>query len=61
MNFEELVRLAKSGDQQAAAALLEMYRPLLGHAAIVDGRYDEDLYQELCVTFLRCVQLFCIP
>lgn len=43
MNFEELLRLAKSGNQQAAEALLEMYKPLLGRDAIVDGRYDEDL------------------
>lgn len=61
MNFEELLRLAKSGNQQAAKALLKMYRPLLGRAAIVNGQYDEDLYQELCMTFLRCVRLFRIP
>lgn len=61
MNFEELLRLAKSGDQQAAATLLELYKPLLGRAAVINGRYDEDLYQELCITFLRCVQLFRIP
>lgn len=61
MNFEELLRLAKSDNQKAIEALLEMYKPLLGRAAIVDGQYDEDLYQELCMTFLRCVRLFRIP
>lgn len=61
MSFEDLLRLAKSGDQQATVALLELYKPLLGRAAVINGRYDEDLYQELCITFLRCVQLFRIP
>lgn len=61
MNFDELLRLARSGNRQGAGALLKMYRPLLGRAAIVNGQYDEDLYQELCVIFLKCVRLFRIP
>ena len=61
MNFEAVLRLAGAGDQRATVTLLELYKPLLGRASIVNGKYDEDLYQELCMTFLRCVRLFRIP
>lgn len=61
MNFEAMLRLAGAGDQRATVTLLELYKPLLGRASIVNGKYDEDLYQELCMTFLRCVRLFRIP
>lgn len=58
MNFEKTLRLAKKGDATAITALLETYRPLLIHEAMLNGRFDEDLYQELCVTFLKCVRKF---
>ena len=58
MNFEELLLNARAGRQQAVAAILEMYQPLLIKTAIIDGIYDEDLYQELCITFLKCLSQF---
>lgn len=38
--------------------LLSMYQPLLMKEAIVEGVFDEDLYQELCIVFLKCVERF---
>ena len=38
--------------------LLEMYKPLLFKEAIVDGIFDEDLYQELCMRFIYCIERF---
>ena len=35
-----------------------MYRPLLLKEAILDSNLDEDLYQELCLVFLRCIEKF---
>lgn len=58
MNFGELLRRAKSSDQQALEELLQLYRPLMMKEAIVDGILDEDLYQELRIVFLRCIQQF---
>lgn len=58
MNFGDLLRRAKSSDQQALEALLQLYRPLMMKEAIVDGILDEDLYQELRIVFLRCIQQF---
>lgn len=58
MRFKELLLQAKAGDEKAFGELLIMYRPLLLKESIVDGIFDEDLYQELCIVFLRCIKRF---
>lgn len=58
MTFKELLVRARAGDQTAVENLLIMYHPLLLKEAIVDGVLDEDLYQELCITFLQCIRKF---
>lgn len=58
MNFKELLERAKIGDSSAITELLQMYRPLLLKEAILDSSLDEDLYQELCIVFLRCIEKF---
>ena len=58
MNFKEMLLQAKAEKESAVMALLEMYKPLLVKYAIINGRFDEDLYQELCITLLKCIQLF---
>lgn len=32
--------------------------PLLLKESIIDGILDEDLYQELCIVFMRCIDRF---
>lgn len=58
MNFKELMERAKNGDQAAVTELLMMYRPMLLKMSIVNNKLDEDLYQELCLVFLRCIEKF---
>ena len=58
MDFKELITRAKDDDTQAQEELLELYRGLLAKYAVVDGTFDEDLYQELCITLLRCIREF---
>ena len=58
MNFKELLSRAKDDDLQAKETLLERYKSLLLKEAIIDGVFDEDLYQELCVTLLDCLRKF---
>lgn len=58
MRFKDLLLQAKIGDEKAFGELLSMYRPLLLKESIVDGVFDEDLYQELCIVFLRCIRMF---
>lgn len=58
MNFKELMLRAKDNEKAAVDEILAMYRPLLLKESILDGTYDEDLYQEFCLTLLNCIQKF---
>lgn len=58
MDFKELLRQAKIGNEMAIAEIMEMYRPLLIKNSIIDGSYDEDLFQELSITLLKCIKQF---
>ena len=60
MNFKELLIQAKSGDKEAEESILALYKPLLIKESILDGTFDEDLYQELCITLLNCIRKFII-
>ena len=56
--FVEMLMKAKHGDSKSKEELLNMYRPLLYKEALVDGIFDEDLFQELCLVFLTCISRF---
>ena len=58
MIFMNLLDQAKKGEETAIAKLLEMYQPMLIKGSILNGRFDEDLYQELCITLLHCIGMF---
>lgn len=58
MNFKEILVQAKNGEETAIISILEMYKPLMIKNSIINGRFDEDLYQELCMTLLNCIQSF---
>lgn len=58
MNFKELLLQAKFGDRTATTELLMLYQSLLLKESIIDGILDEDLYQELCIVFMRCIDRF---
>ena len=55
MTLEQMLRRAKGGDQEAITSILLMYRPLLLKYAVINGRH---LYQELCITLVRAIELF---
>ena len=58
MDFRKLLLLAKENNSEAVSQILLMYKPLLVKETIVDGVFDEDLYQELCITLMKCIRLF---
>lgn len=58
MNFKEILLQAKAGKKSAITDLLEMYKPLLIKYAIINDRFDEDLYQELCIILLKYIAQF---
>ena len=54
MNFEEVLYRAQTGDKEAVLQILEM----LIKNSLVNGRFDEDLYQELRLEVLKCIRGF---
>ncbi len=60
MDFKELLIAAKANAPEAQKAIFEMYRPLLVKGALVDGNFDEDLYQELQSILLNAIKVFII-
>ena len=58
MNIKDLLILTKLGDSSAMETLLEAYRPLMVNNAIINGVFDEDLFQELQMVFVYCFQVF---
>lgn len=58
MGFEEVLLKAKQGDKKAIEQILEMFRPMLIRNALIDGIFNEDLYQELVVETLRCLYYY---
>ena len=57
-DFEKLLEQAKAEDKEAQEAIFRMYRPLLIKNAMEQNVFEEDLYQELSVTLLSCIQKF---
>lgn len=58
MNFEELLVKAKEGNQDAVMQIVEMYKPALLKNSMIHNKFDEDLYQQLTGTVLKCIQVF---
>ena len=58
MNFSDVLAKAKANNEEAIAQLLEMYRPLLIKGSVINGIFDEDLYQEQRMVFKKCIERF---
>jgi len=56
MNFKDLLLQAKTGDDFAIIQIMGMYRPLLIKESVINGVFDEDLYQELQLIQLSCIR-----
>ena len=58
MNFRDLLCEARAGKEWAVTELLTLDDPLLTKESIVSRVLDENLYQELRIVLLHCIQAF---
>lgn len=58
MSFKDILLRAKLGDETAKVMILEQYKPMLIKGSIINGQFDEDLYQEQCMVLMKCIELF---
>ena len=58
MNFRDLMLAAKNNDNIAFESILNMYEPLIMKESILNGFFDEDLYQEQRMVLQKCIEHF---
>ena len=58
MNFRDLILAAKNNDNIAFETILKMYEPLIMKESIINGFFDEDLYQEQRMVLRKCIEQF---
>ena len=58
VTFREILIRAKLGDETAKLEILEKYKPMLIKNSILNGRFNEDLYQEQCLVLMKCINQF---
>ena len=58
VTFRDTLIRAKLGDETAKLEILEKYKPMLIKNSILNGRFNEDLYQELCLVLMKCINQF---
>lgn len=58
MNFKSLIKSAQKGNESSFEEILKMYRPLIMKESIINGSFDEDLYQEQCIVLDKCIKQF---
>lgn len=56
--FRKLLRCAKQGNVDAVEKLYKQYQATLKKNSYVDGKFDEDLYQVLSISFLVALSKF---
>ena len=56
--FRELLLHAKQGNVDAVEKLYKQYQATLEKNSYVDGKFDEDLYQVLSISFLVALSKF---
>lgn len=56
--FHAVLQKAVEGDRVALEQLLILYKPLIDHASIVNGRLDEDLRQEIMLHLVKAIPQF---
>lgn len=58
MSFKDILICAQQGSEPASEEIVAHYKALLLKESICNGVFDEDLYQELCITLLNCIRNF---
>ena len=45
-------------DDKAFEILFDRYKNLLRKYSVINGVFDDDLYQEQCMIFVHCIEIF---
>lgn len=56
--FREVLEKAVRGDRVAMELILILYKPMIDHASVVNGKLDEDLRQEIFLHLVTAIPKF---
>ena len=57
-DFNEVLISAVNGDKKAVENIIVKYMPLINKLSVVNGRFDEDLKQVLCLHIVKNISKF---
>lgn len=58
IEFEMILKAAVLGDTAAIEKIIKMYEPLINNSSVVNGKFDEDLKQELILHIIQNINKF---
>ena len=58
IEFEKILKAAVSGDTAAIEKIIKIYEPLINNSSVVNGKFDEDLKQELLLHIIQNINKF---
>ncbi|GAB6086064.1 helix-turn-helix domain-containing protein [Alkaliphilus crotonatoxidans] len=56
--IREIIEKAQEGDKAAVEKIIEMFKPLMIRNSYINGVFNEDCYQELCIRLINCIHSF---
>ena len=57
-NYQQVAPSVRTGGSRHTGLAAPPHRNIQLKYAVINGRLDEDLYQELCITLMRAIDLF---
>ncbi|MBB6218875.1 hypothetical protein HNQ80_005050 [Anaerosolibacter carboniphilus] len=56
--LRQLFDAAQNGDGDAIGVILEVFKPMIYKNSCINGYFDYDCFQELCIKFICCIKTF---
>lgn len=56
--FEKIIQAAKDGDEKAIIDILKIVNPIVEKNSYINGKLDEDLYQNIVFKILELISKF---
>lgn len=56
--LREIFNSAKKGNEDAVITILKIFKPILYKNSCINGHFDEDYFQELCIKLMCCIKNF---
>ncbi|MBB6218728.1 hypothetical protein HNQ80_004903 [Anaerosolibacter carboniphilus] len=56
--LRQLFDAAQRGDGDAIGSILDIFKPMIYKNSCINGCFDGDCFQELCIKFIYCIKNF---